>query len=138
MPTAMAGMNSMGQVDDGSFSKSATAAMSSIAEMYKQAHIADAGGALASQLQMIMNAVAEAEAEYQGAAADSAPAPDGAVPMPGDEMAMDAAGASPDALGDPTQFDPATMAAGPPPESFDQAGSQLETMLAAANARKRP
>lgn len=137
MPQAMTGMNSMGQVDDGAFSKHASTAMAALAEMYKQAHISDAGGPLASQLQMLMDAVADAEGEYMGAGAAVAEAggsPDGAVPMEGDEMAADPM------MQQEAPMDPAIESemAGPPPQSFDEAGSQLETMLQAANARKRP
>ena len=125
MPNTMTGLNSMGQVDDGSFSKNASAAVSAIAEMYKQAHMADPGGPLASQLQMLLDAVADAEGEYMGSgsAAAAAGGPDQAVPMPGDE-----------AMADPQigggEVDPAIEAqmAGPEPQSFDEAGSQLETM----------
>lgn len=142
MPQGMtASMNSMGQVDDGSFSKQASTVMAGLADMYKQAHIQDAGGPLASQLQMLMNAVAEAEAEYMGAGI-APPDPEGAVPV-GDEMPMEE-GAMPTEEGampmgapemDPDAID--AEAAGAPPTSMEDAGMQLEEMLKTANARKR-
>ncbi len=146
-PTGMTGMNSMGQVDDGSFAKQVSTAMAALAEMYKQAHIAAPGGPLASQIQMLMDAVAESEAEYMGASdASAAPGADAAVPMDGDEMvaegdpAMMGGGEMDPAMMGGGEMDPAleAEAAGPPPTSWEDAGGQLETMLTAANARKRP
>jgi hypothetical protein len=138
-------MNSMGQVDDGSFSKQASAALASIAEMYKQAHIADPGGPLASQLQMLMDAVAEAEAEYSGAgAAQPEAAPDQAVPMEGDAQYAQAA---PDAMAPadmPTDMsgaapspDQLSQMAGPEPTNWDDATAQADQMLAMDSAARK-
>lgn len=136
-PTAMTGMNSMGQVDDGSFTKQASAAMAAIAEMYKQAHVADPGGPLASQLQMLMDAVADTEAEYMGAgAAQPEAAPDQAVPMDGDAAYAEGA---PDDMA-PEEMDPNMLSqmAGPEPTSWDDATAQADQMLAMdSQARKR-
>lgn len=145
MPTGMTGMNSMGQVDDGSFSKQATSALAAIVEMYKQAHIADPGGPLASQLQMIMDGIADVEAEYMGAgAAQPEAAPDQAVPMDGDAEYAEPA---PEGEMDPAMMggegampspDMLSEMAGPDPTSWDDATAQADQMLAMdSQARKR-
>ena len=149
MPTGMTGMNSMGQVDDGSFSKMATNALAAIAEMYKQAHIADPGGPLANQLQMLMDGVADAEAEYSGAgAAQPEAAPDQAVPMDGDasyqepapDMAQDQAmGMAPDPQADASMPTPDMLSqmAGPAPTNWDDATAQADQMLAMDSAARK-
>ena len=144
MPQGMGaqGLNSLGQVDDGSFSKAATAAAQALAEMYKHAYKQDPGGELCQGIHEVLNAVGDIEAQYEGAgatAADMQAQPDQAVPMEGDaESAMEDQG---EPVEEPT--DPAAMAqmdsqaAGPPPTSMNDAGAQLETMLQAANQRRR-
>lgn len=149
MPQGMTapGLNSMGQVDDGGFSKSATNVIAGLAEMYKMAHKQDPGGAIAQGVQQMMEAVADLEATYEGASVPQpAGNPEGAVPMPDDPGMAEAmppdAAMAPDMAMPPDQgMEPDTQmysqAAGGAPESMDAAGDQLQTMLEMQNAAKR-